>query len=71
MMNIPYKEIVIRSVIAGFSLVALFVLIFSLVFQPPETQEEKFKVVDKYQGCDVVQYTDPWGAKYHYFLHCK
>ena len=37
----------------------------------PTLQDERFKVVDKYRGCEVVRYTPQNDAKYHYFLNCK
>ena len=37
----------------------------------PTPQDERFKVVDKYRGCEVVRYTPQNDAKYHYFLNCK
>ena len=36
----------------------------------PSLPEERFKVIDKYQGCSVVQFTPDNSAKYAYFLHC-
>ena len=47
----------------------LIFLVIAMIFSEPETTGEKFKVVDKYKGCDVVQYTDP-SQRYQYFLHC-
>jgi hypothetical protein len=50
-----------------------FLLIFHATFgkhySPPE--QPRFVVVDKYEGCDVVRYTNHTDALYHYFLHCK
>jgi hypothetical protein len=37
----------------------------------PTPENMKFKVVDTYKGCDVVQYTPTNAAKYSYFLHCS
>jgi hypothetical protein len=34
--------------------------------EPPQ----KFEVVDTYKGCEVVRYTPPSSAHYHYFLDC-
>ena len=31
---------------------------------------EKFKVVDQYQGCEVIRYTDPTN-RWNYLLKCK
>lgn len=33
--------------------------------------EQRFEVVDTYQGCDVVQYLPEYSGRYYYFLHCK
>lgn len=30
---------------------------------------EKFKVVDRYENCDVVRYTD-YTNRWNYLLHC-
>jgi hypothetical protein len=38
----------------------------------PTSQNEKFKVVDRYDNrCDVVQYLPTYSARYYYFLDCK
>ena len=37
----------------------------------PSPPERKFKVVDNYKGCDVVQYSPDYAARYHYFLDCR
>jgi hypothetical protein len=37
----------------------------------PSPPERKFKVVDRYNGCDVVRYTPDYSAKFAYFLDCK
>jgi len=37
----------------------------------PSPPERKFAVVDTYKGCDVVQYTPDYSARYTYFLHCS
>ena len=36
----------------------------------PTPVEQKFKVVDTYEGCDVVEYSPTNAARYQYFLHC-
>jgi len=43
-----------------------------LVFLGNGTNEvkTKFEVVDKYNGCDVVRYTDR-SNQWHYFLDCS
>jgi hypothetical protein len=36
----------------------------------PTPQDERFKVVDKYRGCEVVRYAPQNDAKYHYLMYC-
>jgi hypothetical protein len=51
------------------------ILIFSTMKQnqSPKVLEPKtnFEVIDTYKGCDVVRYSPPNGANYHYFLDCS
>ena len=38
----------------------------------PTPADQKFRVVDRYDGrCNVVQYTPDNSARYFYFLDCK
>jgi hypothetical protein len=34
------------------------------------TLPQKFEVMDTYKNCEVVRYTPPNSARYHYFLDC-
>jgi len=36
----------------------------------PSPPEQKFKVVDNYNGCDLVRWSDHGIAEYKYFLYC-
>jgi hypothetical protein len=36
----------------------------------PTPVEQRFKVVDTYKGCDVVEYAPTNAARYQYFSHC-
>ena len=54
----------------GLFFLALFFLFVLTLGKPDDTPREKFKVVDQYQGCDVVRYTDD-SNRWHYFLDCK
>ena len=52
------------------------ILIFSTMKpnKPTKVLEPKtnFEVIDRYQNrCDVVRYSPPNGANYHYFLDCQ
>ena len=37
----------------------------------PTPEDQKFVVVDRYMGCDVVEYSPTNAARYYYFLHCE
>ena len=37
----------------------------------PTPSNQRFEVVDTYNGCNVVKYTPDHSAKYAYFLDCK
>ena len=43
----------------------------NLVESKPSPPEQKFEVVDTYNGCNVVRYTPDYSARYAYFLDCK
>ena len=72
MKDFEYQRTLIIGAIIGAS---VCILGFSMMrpTQPVEALEPKgnFEVVDTYKGrCDVVRYTVPIEAKYHYFLDC-
>jgi len=62
-------KIVIDGVAWGLAIFAILILIFAIV-KPDPPQGERFKVVDKYEGCDVVRYTDASNT-WHYLLRCS
>ena len=72
MSDFEYQRTLIIGAIIGAS---VCILGFSMMrpTQPVEALEPKgnFEVVDNYKGCDVVRYTVPIEAKYHYFLDCN
>lgn len=37
----------------------------------PSPADEKFMVVDRYNGCSVVRYNPDHSARYSYFLDCR
>jgi len=51
--------------------VGVFILGLILIGQLQNPPEQKFEVVDTYNGCDVVRYTPDYSARYAYFLDCK
>lgn len=61
-----------RGFAVGLGIVALFMLFIATLSRPPskESESPRFKVVDKYQGCSVVQFTPDNSARYAYFLDC-
>jgi hypothetical protein len=65
-------SMIVQAVSWGVVFTGFFLLLFYMVFgeSEPEPSKEKFKVVDNYKGCDVVQYTDP-SQRYQYFLYCS
>jgi hypothetical protein len=72
MSDFEYQRTLLIGAIIGAS---VCILGFSMMrpTQPVEALEPKgnFEVVDTYKDrCDVVRYTVPIEAKYHYFLDC-
>ncbi len=63
-------SMIFQAVAWGLIFGTFIVLFIAMIFDEPETTMEKFKVVDNYKGCDVVQYTDS-SQRYQYFLHCS
>jgi hypothetical protein len=46
-------------------------LLAAIVFSPDEpVGKSKFEVLDQYEGCSVIRYTDPT-SRWHYFLKCS
>ena len=64
------KEFLTRSGMIGIT-VGLFILFIALLPQSQNPSEQKFEVVDTYNGCDVVRYTSTLSGNYAYFLDCK
>jgi len=50
-----------------------FVLNFAANYieSTPSPADEKFMVVDRYNGCSVVRYNPDHSARYSYFLDCR
>jgi hypothetical protein len=51
-------------------MMAAVALVFGFLATREENPPVKFVVVDKYEGCDVVRYTDSSNG-WNYLLHCK
>ena len=48
----------------------VFALFIATIGSPNVEPAEKFKVVDTYEKCNVVRYTDET-QRWHYFLDCR
>jgi len=50
---------------------AIFAMLYG-IFKPilEKTVESKFEVVDQYQNCNVIRWTDP-SNRWQYFLKCN
>jgi hypothetical protein len=73
MNRLDYYRAVLLGVIVGMGFLSLFYVFISPVENvKPVEPKSNFEVVDRYQDrCDVVRYTVPIEAKYHYFLDCN
>jgi hypothetical protein len=60
-----YRNFVVIA--AGFGAAGI---LLTSIFRPEAQPSNKFEVVDKYQGCEVVRYTDP-SNEWQYFLDCR
>ena len=73
MKSTDYYRAVLLGVVIGMGFLSLFYVFLS----PGENAEAldtkgTFTIVDTYKDrCDVVRYTVPIEAKYHYFLDCN
>jgi hypothetical protein len=46
-------------------------LLAAIFLSPDEPKSKsKFEVIDQYEGCSVIRYTDPT-SRWHYFLKCS
>jgi hypothetical protein len=66
-MNKPFVFTAIISIL----LFAYLTLNSAANWLEAQPAEQKFQVVDAYEGCDVVQYSPTYASRYYYFLHCK
>ena len=71
MTNFEYRKTLVVGAIIGASIMLLALYMFKPSTETPPVTKSSFAVVDKYKGCDVVQWTDHHMATYKYFLHCN
>jgi hypothetical protein len=55
--------------IIAMNILFIHTLLTSTSTELKETKE-LYKVVDRYNNCDVVRYAPPNEARFHYFLNC-
>lgn len=72
MKNDYYFRQVLHGAVMGMCALTLFYLVSGVVDaeKRPSTPQSNFAVVDKYEGCDVVQWENGTLGRYQYFLHC-
>ena len=72
MRNIDYYRAVLLGVVLGMSSLTLIYMMGVALDtkKQPETPKSNFTVVDKYENCDVVQWSYGAFAEYKYFLYC-
>lgn len=69
-MNVDYRtEMLIKAIAWSIGIVSFLVLTY-LILEKNSEPIEKFKVVDHYEGCTVVRYTDR-SNQWHYLLKCN
>jgi hypothetical protein len=57
--------------IASLLIASMFTLLFFGIFMTEDSEPQpKFQVVDKYENCDVIRYTDAT-QRWHYFFKCS
>jgi hypothetical protein len=73
MKSADYYRAVLLGVVVGMGFLSmLYVFMGPVENVKPVEPKSNFEVVDRYQDrCDVVGYTVPIEAKYHYFLNCS
>jgi len=62
---IERNQIIATSIIAA----AMFILLFYGMYSTTQEESPKFQVVDKYENCDVIRYTDTT-QRWNYLLKC-
>lgn len=61
-----------NSFLWGLAVLTLAAMIIVTLFPGEEkSPDSKFKVIDHYRGCDVVQYNRTNLSNYIYFLDCR
>jgi hypothetical protein len=70
MTDFEYRKTLVIGAIIGASIMLLALYWAKPSTETPVTPKSSFAVVDKYKGCDVVQWSNGMQAEYKYFLDC-
>ena len=62
-------QMIIQSIAWSIGIVSFLVMTYA-IFSNNSKPIEKFTVVDQYENCSVIRYTDPT-SRWHYFLKCS
>jgi hypothetical protein len=61
----------IQIVVSAMLIIPMFLLLFYGIFKTENAEPEpKFQVVDTYENCDVIRYTDST-QRWNYLLKCS
>jgi hypothetical protein len=66
-----YQRVILGTMIGVLSLLLLLYMLKQNQSTKVLEPKTNFEVIDTYKGCDVVRYSPPNGANYHYFLDCQ
>ena len=66
-----YQRVILGTMIATLSFLLLFYMMRPNKLAEVLEPKSNFEVIDNYKGCDVVRYSPPNAANYHYFLDCQ
>jgi hypothetical protein len=61
-------EMILKGVAWSIGVISFLLLTYAILENNSEPIE-KFQVVDKYEGCQVIRYTDP-SNRWNYLLKC-
>ena len=61
-------EMIIKGIAWSIGVISFLLLTYAILENNSEPIE-KFQVVDKYEGCQVIRYTDP-SNRWNYLLKC-
>ena len=64
-----YRAVLLGIVVATFFLSMFYVITRDDVKEPQKPQSNT-EVVGTYKECEIIQYTNPRLANYHYLLYC-